>query len=55
MYLVLLVTWFDWGIRVARATRSTGFIVALQTYVLHTLGVRIVLQSLVVDLIHESE
>jgi hypothetical protein len=23
------------GIRVARATRSTGFVVALQTYVLH--------------------
>jgi hypothetical protein len=33
--------WFFWlldsteGIRVARATRSTGFVVALQTYVLH--------------------
>jgi hypothetical protein len=33
--------WFFWlldsteGIRVARATRNTGFIVALQTYVLH--------------------
>jgi hypothetical protein len=38
------------GIRVARATRSTGFVVALQTYVLHTLGVRMVLQSLVVAL-----
>jgi hypothetical protein len=42
-------------IRVARATRNTGFVVALQTYVLHTLGVRMFLQSLVVDLIHESE
>jgi hypothetical protein len=38
------------GIRVARATRSTGFVVALQTYVLHTLGVLMVLQSLVVAL-----
>jgi hypothetical protein len=38
------------GIRVARATRSTGFVVALQTYVLHTLGVRMVLQSLGVAL-----
>jgi hypothetical protein len=37
-------------IRVARATRNTGFVVALQTYVLHTLGVRMFLQSLVVDL-----
>jgi hypothetical protein len=36
------------GIRVAKATRSTGFIVTLQTYVLNTLGVRMVLQSLVV-------
>jgi hypothetical protein len=38
------------GIRVARATRSTGFVVALQTYILHTLGVRMVLQSLLVAL-----
>jgi hypothetical protein len=30
------------------ADRNTGFVVALQTYVLHTLGVRTVLQSLVV-------
>jgi hypothetical protein len=28
--------------------RNTGFVVALQTYVLYTLGVRTVLQSLVV-------
>jgi hypothetical protein len=53
--------WFFWllgstgEIRVARATRNTGFVVALQTYVLHTLGVRMFLQSLVVALIHESE
>jgi hypothetical protein len=38
------------GIRVARATRNTDFVVALQTYVLHILGVRMVLQLLVVDL-----
>jgi hypothetical protein len=37
------------------ADRNTGFVVALQTYVLHTLGVRMVLQSLVVDLIHDPE
>jgi hypothetical protein len=30
------------------ADRNTGFVVALQTYVLYTLGVRTVLQSLVV-------
>jgi hypothetical protein len=36
------------------ATRSTGFVVALQTYVLH-FGSAYDLQSLVVDLIHESE
>jgi hypothetical protein len=30
------------------ADRNTDFVVALQTYVLYTLGVRMVLQSLVV-------
>jgi hypothetical protein len=32
-----------------------GFVVALQTYVLYTLGVRTVLQSLVVAPIHNPE
>jgi hypothetical protein len=36
LVLLLLVTYVRRvGIRVARATRSTGFVVALQTYVLH--------------------
>jgi hypothetical protein len=36
------------------ADRNTGFVVALQTYVLH-IGVRTVLQSLVVALVHNLE
>jgi hypothetical protein len=50
MYLVLLVTWFDVWKYVLQGNQEYGHVVALQTYVLHTLGVRMVLQSLVVDL-----
>jgi hypothetical protein len=50
MYLVLLVTWFDVWEYVLQGNQEYGHVVALQTYVLHTLGVRMVLQSLVVDL-----
>jgi hypothetical protein len=39
---------------VPRSGQEYGHVVALQTYVLH-IGVRMVLQSLVVALIHESE
>jgi hypothetical protein len=40
---------------VLQGNQEYGHVVALQTNVLHTLGVRMVLQSLVVDLIHELE
>jgi hypothetical protein len=39
---------------VLRSGQEYGHVVALQTYVLH-IGVRMVLHSLVVALIHESE
>jgi hypothetical protein len=35
---------------VLQGNQEYGHVVALQTYILHTLGVRMVLQSLVVDL-----
>jgi hypothetical protein len=50
MYLVLLVTWFDVWEYMLQGNQEYGHVVALQAYVLHTLGVRMVLQSLVVDL-----
>jgi hypothetical protein len=40
---------------VLQGNQEYGHVVTLQTYVLHILDVRMVLQSLVVDLIHESE
>jgi hypothetical protein len=40
---------------VLQGRQEYGFVVALQTYVLYTLGVRTVLQSLVVALIHNPE
>jgi hypothetical protein len=57
-YLSPLVFWFftRTNVReyVPHSGQEYGHVVALQTYVLH-IGVRMVLQSLVVDLFHESE
>jgi hypothetical protein len=57
-YLTLLVIWFftrtDVREYVPHSGKEYGHVVALQTYVLH-IGVRMVLHSLVVALIHESE
>jgi hypothetical protein len=46
MYLVLLVTWFDMWEYVLQGNQEYGHVVALQAYVLHTLGVRMVLSRL---------
>jgi hypothetical protein len=57
-YLPPLVIWFftrtDMREYVPHSGQEYGDVVALQTYVLH-IGVRMVLQSLVVALFHESE
>jgi hypothetical protein len=57
-YLPPLVIWFftrtDVQEYVSRSGQEYGHVVALQAYVLH-IGGRMVLQSLVVALIHESE
>jgi hypothetical protein len=53
--LVLLVTRFDVWEYVLQGQPGVRVVVALQPYVLHTLGVRMVLQSLVVALIHDPE
>jgi hypothetical protein len=53
--LVLLVTQFDVWKYVLQGQPGVRFVVALQPYVLHTLGVRMVLQSLVVALIHNPK
>jgi hypothetical protein len=52
---VLLVTRFDMWEYVLQGNQEYGHVVALQTYVLHIYGVRMVLQSLVVALIHDPE
>jgi hypothetical protein len=57
-YLPPLVIWFftrtDVREYVSRSEYEYGHVVTLQAYVLH-IGVRMVLQSLVVALIHKSE